>query len=374
MTAWRRNLHRQAEIGFDEHRTAALVAGELRAMGVDVTEGVGGTGVVGTIRRGGSDRAVALRADMDALAIEEAPGRPWASTTPGVMHACGPDGHTAMLLGAARLLCDEAGFDGTVRLVFQPAEEWGRGALAMIEDGLLTRFPADEIYGLHTLPGLPVGHVATRAGPLMAAEDRFEIELTGQGGHAARPNETREVMVPACALVIELQTIVARKLDPAEVAVVSVTELDTDGTRNVLPGHAVIRGDARSFRPAVSARIEDEMRRIAEGVAHRHGLEASLRYSREFVALINDAAATRALVEAAGAVSVAVDDAAVPLAASEDFARFLAHLPGAFAFVGNGEGSAPLHSAGFDFDDAGLIHGARLWREIVRRRLPPGGG
>lgn len=369
MTGWRRDLHRQPEVGFDEHRTAAHVSAILRSIGAEVTEGVGGTGVVGTLRRGRSDRAIGLRADMDALRIAEPPGRDWGSERPGLMHACGHDGHTAMLLGAARLLAEEGGFDGSVHLIFQPAEEWGRGAQAMIDDGLFKRFRIDEIYGLHNMPGMPLGHAGTRPGPLMAAEDVFAIELHGQGGHAARPQATREVMVPACALVLDLQTIVARKIDPAEIAVVSVTEIETDGTRNALPGRAVIRGDARSYRPDVSALIEAEMRGIAAGRARQHGIEAAVSYSREFVPLINDADAAEALADAARSVSSAVDPATPPIAASEDFARFLAHVPGAFGFIGNGEGSAPLHSPDYDFNDGALIHGARLHAAIARRRL-----
>ncbi len=370
MTSWRRDLHRHPEFGFEETRTAKFVAETLQSFGLEVETGIGGTGVVGTLKRGRSNRAVALRADMDALRITEATDAAWASGSPGLMHACGHDGHTAMLLGAARFLAEEGGFDGTIRFIFQPAEEWGRGAQAMLDDGLMTRFPFDEIFGLHNMPGLPVGHVATRPGPLMAAEDIFEITLIGQGGHAARPHVGREVLVPACALVLELQTIVARRLDPADVAVVSVTELLTDGTRNALPGRARILGDARSFWPEVSERIEAEMRRIAQGTSHSHRIEASVEYSREFVPLVNDPAAVSALADAAEGVSDHVDAAARPIAASEDFARFLTHVPGCFAFIGNGEVSAPLHNPAYDFADSALLHGARLHVAVARHRLP----
>ncbi len=288
MTGWRRDLHRHPEFGFEEKRTSAFVAEKLRSFGIEVAEGIGGTGVVGTLTRGTSNRAIALRADMDALRITEASGKDWTSTNPGTMHACGHDGHTAMLLGAAKLLAEEGGFDGTVRFLFQPAEEWGKGALAMLADGLMQRFPFEEVYGLHNMPGMPVGRLETKAGALMSAEDIFEIVLTGKGGHAARPHWGREVMVPACALVMELQTIVARRLDPTDIGVVSVTELITDGTRNALPGLARILGDARSFRPEVSALIEAEMRRIASGIATLHGVEAQVTYTREFVPLSND--------------------------------------------------------------------------------------
>lgn len=370
MTDWRRHLHRNPEFGFEESATAAFVADRLRGFGIEVATGIGGTGVVGTLQLGTSNRTIALRADMDALRIHEATGRDWASATPGVMHACGHDGHTAMLLGAAKLLADEGGFDGTIRFVFQPAEEWGRGALAMLADGLMARFPFEEIYGLHNMPGLPVGHLETRPGPIMSAEDNFEITLTGTGGHAARPHWGREVMVPACALVIELQTIVARRLSPTDIGVVSVTELLSDGTRNVLPGHVRILGDARSFRPEVSARIEAEMRRIAEGIALLHGIEARVEYTREFVQLVNDAGLAAEVLTAVAPVSASAGTAREPMTGSEDFARFLDHVAGCFAFIGNGEGSAPLHNPAYDFNDDALLHGAQVHAAIARRRLP----
>jgi hippurate hydrolase len=372
MTAWRHDLHAHPEFGFEEKRTSAFVAAKLREFGLQVAEGIGGTGVVGTLSCGSGNRSIALRADMDALRIAEQGQQAYRSQTPGTMHACGHDGHTAMLLGAARLLAEQGGFDGTVRFLFQPAEEWGKGALAMLDDGLMERFPFEEIYGLHNMPGLPVGHFETRAGPYMSAEDNFEIVLTGVGGHAARPQEGNEVLVAACALVTSLQTIVSRRLGPADVAVVSVTELVTDGTRNALPGLARILGDARSFRPEVSAEIERQMRTIAEGTALAYSVAAEVAYTREFVPLLNDAA----LVDEAFAAALSVlpggnvKTAREPMTASEDFARFLAHVPGCFVFTGNGESSAPLHNPNYDFNDAGLLHGARYHAAIVRRRLP----
>jgi len=372
MTAWRRDLHAHPEFGFEEQRTSAFVAARLREFGLDeVVSGIGGTGVVGTLKRGGGNRAIALRADMDALRIPEQGEAPYRSRNAGVMHACGHDGHTAMLLGAAKLLAGEGGFDGTVRFIFQPAEEWGRGALAMLDDGVLERFPFEEIYGLHNAPGLAVGGFQTRPGAIMSAEDNFEIVLRGVGGHAARPHVGKETLVAACALVMSLQTIVSRRLSPAEIAVVSVTELITDGTRNALPGEARILGDARSFSPAVSADIEQQMRVITEGIARAYNVEPSVSYTREFVPLLNDPALTQEALGVAqglfGADNVSV--APEPFTGSEDFARFLDHVPGCFAFLGNGD-SAPLHNPRYDFDDAGLIHGARFHAEIVRRRLP----
>jgi hippurate hydrolase len=276
-----------------------------------------------------------------------------------------------MLLGAARLLAEEGGFNGTVRFIFQPAEEWGKGALAMLADGLMERFPFEEIHGLHNMPGLPVGKFETRVGPFMSAEDNFEIILTGVGGHAARPHCGKETLVAACALVTNLQTIVSRRLSPADIGVVSVTELVTDGTRNALPGLARILGDARSFRPEVSAEIEKQMRIIAAGTAATHNVSAEVIYTREFVPLINDAGlvdeAFAAARSALGEANVAT--AREPMTGSEDFAQFLAVVPGCFVFLGNGENSAPLHNPKYDFNDEGLIHGVRYHAEVARRRL-----
>ncbi|TPN01436.1 M20 aminoacylase family protein [Mesorhizobium sp. B2-1-3A] len=372
MTGWRRDLHAHPEFGFEEKRTSAFVAAKLREFGLDdVAEGVGGTGVVGTLKRGNGNRAIALRADMDALRISEQSSAPYRSGNAGIMHACGHDGHTAMLLGAAKLLASEGGFDGTVRFIFQPAEEWGRGALAMLDDGLMQRFPFDEIFGLHNMPGLPVGHFETRAGPAMSAEDNFEIVLKGIGGHAARPHSGNETLVAACALVTNLQTIVSRRLSPADIAVVSVTELITDGTRNALPGLARILGDARSFHPEVSAGIERQMRVIAQGTAAAYNVAAEVTYTREFVPLRNDAELVDAAFAAAGNVfepgNIAV--AREPMTASEDFARFLDHVPGCFVFLGNGEASAPLHNSSYDFNDDGLLFGANFHVAIARLRL-----
>lgn len=375
MTAWRRDLHARPEFGFEVARTAGFVAARLRELGLDeVVEGVGGAGVVGVLSRGSGQQSIGLRADMDALRIHEKSAHAHRSTSEGLMHACGHDGHTAMLLGAATILAEEGGFDGRVVFIFQPAEEWGRGALAMLDDGLLTRFPVDEIYGLHNWPGLEVGRFATTAGPLMAAEDNFEIVLRGQGGHASKPQAMQEVMVAACAVVMALQTIVSRRLDPTDAAVVSATEILTDGARNVLPGEAQILGDVRSFRPEVSALVEKEMRRIAEGVAAGYGCRAKVDYTREFIPLINHPEQTLAALEAAAAVFGAdrVSGDQAPITASEDFAQFLRHVPGCFAFIGNGEASAPLHNSEYDFDDRSLPFGAGYFAEIARRRLAAG--
>lgn len=373
MVQWRHDLHAHPEFGFSEKRTAAFVAQKLREFGLDeVVEGIGGTGVVGTLKRGTSNRAIALRADMDALHITEQGDLPYKSIHDGYMHACGHDGHTIMLLGAAKTLTQQEGFDGTVRFIFQPAEEWGQGAIAMIDDGLLDRFPFEEIYGLHNMPGYPVGQFVTKPGAIMSAEDVFEITLKGVGGHASRPHSGRETLVSACALVTDLQTIVSRRIDPTAVAVVSVTELITDGTRNVLPGMARISGDARSFDPAVSHQIETQMRQIAQGTALSYNVSAEVTYAREFISLLNDDALTQEALNAAtdilGAENVVISDA--PITASEDFAQFLRHVPGCFAFLGNGEDSLPLHNPNYDFNDASLTAGVAFHTAITRRRLP----
>jgi hippurate hydrolase len=373
MRLWRHQLHQQPEMGFDEAATSKFVVGKLREFGFsEIFEGIGKTGVVASLRKGSSARSIALRADMDALKIHEHTNLEYASTRPGIMHACGHDGHVAMLLGAAQeLALGGAPFDGCVHFIFQPAEEWGRGALSMMEEGVLTRFPVEEIYGLHNLPGLPLGTFATRAGAIMAAEDIFEIEINGQGGHAARPHHGREALVASCALVMNLQSIVSRRIDPAEPAVVSVTEFHTDGTRNALPGKCKISGDARSFSPKVSSEIERQIRLISEGTAASYGCEATVEYRREFVPLINDENCVAHALEAA--THVFEQDKIIqdcnPLTASEDFAQFLREVPGCFAFLGNGD-TAPLHNAHYDFNDDALPLGAQFFVEIVRARLP----
>jgi hippurate hydrolase len=373
LVTWRHDLHAHPEFGFEETRTSDFVARKLKEFGIDdVATGVGGVGVVATLRRGTSNRVIALRADMDALRISEKSGLAYASTTPGLMHACGHDGHTTILLGAARKLAEEGGFDGTVRFIFQPAEEWGKGALAMLDDGLMERFPFDEIYGIHNMPGFPTGEIRTSAGAVMSAEDNFKITLRGVGGHASRPHFGNEVLVAACALVTNLQTIVARRLDPTGIAVVSVTELVTDGTRNALPGLAHILGDARSFDPEVSAAIEKQMRIIAEGTAHAYNVAVEVEYTREFVPLINDAALAEEALATARALfgdeAVAVCDK--PITASEDFARFLTRAPGCFVFIGNGLDSPSLHNPQYDFNDACLPRAVEFFAELTRRRLP----
>ena len=371
MRDWRRHLHRHPEFGFEEVETARFVVERLRAVGVDAIEtGVGGTGVVATLRLGDGDRVIALRADMDCLRIHETTNLPHASVKPGLMHACGHDGHTAMLLGAAALLARDGGFDGAVRFVFQPAEEWGQGMKAMIRDGLGSRLPFDEIYGLHIAPGLPIGAFEMRPGPFMAAEDGFRIVVRGAAGHSSRPQECRDAILCACSIVSELQTIVSRTIDPTDLAIVSVTSISGDNVKNAIANEAQIEGDCRHFDDAVSQRIEEAMRRISTGVGAAHGCEVDVVYERVFVPLVNDAGATEHALSAAAAVFGAenVDGDARRMGSSEDFAQALKIAPGAFANIGNGD-SAPLHSPEFEFNDAALVPGVQWFAELVRRRL-----
>ncbi len=366
--AWRRHLHANPETGFEEHATAAFVAERLRGFGLAVTAGVGGTGVVATLP-GGGNRAIGLRADMDALLIAEATGLPYRSRNPGRMHACGHDGHMAALLGAAQALAAAGDVGGTVHFIFQPAEEHGRGMQAMLADGLLERFPMDEAYGIHNMPGMPVGAFATRTGPLMAAEDNFEIVVTGRGVHAARPHMGVDPILAGSAIVLALQQIVARRLDPVDPAVVSVTEFITDGTRNVIPTTVRIRGDTRSYRPEISAAIEDALRRVAEATALAHGATAAVAYSREFIPTVNHAGPTADALAAATGLFDSVDADCPPLMGSEDFAHLLTRVPGNFAFIGNGADCAPLHNPGYDYADAALPATIAYLVALARRRL-----
>lgn len=361
MRAWRRHLHRHPELGPGETATADFVARVLVAAGLEVHRGIGGTGVVGVLNRGASPRAVALRAELDALPIHERDGRAHRSTADGCMHACGHDGHMSMLLGAAHLLARDAGFEGTAVFVFQPDEERGTGARAMIADGLFRRFPADAIFAVHNIPGIPAGHFALRSGAMMACEDHFRIDLTGQGTHAAFPHMGTDLITAGAEIVQALQTIVSRGIDPRAGAVVSVTDFATDGGTNILPGRVTLTGDARSYGTDVGRRIEERMARIAAGVAAAHGAAHRFDYTRKFVATRNtpaEAEFARRVAEAVvGPARVAWDCAA--LLASDDFGVMLEEMPGAYVFLGNGD-SPPLHNPGYDFDDANLDVGARF--------------
>lgn len=374
---WRHDFHRFPEMGFQEQRTAERVAQVLEVLGLEVHRGIGGTGVVASLSVGNSPGVIGLRSDMDALALSEtAENRPYASNHPGCMHACGHDGHMAMLLGAAQLLAARRDFDGTVRFIFQPAEEHGRGAAAMLADGLLERFPMDEIYGAHNIPGMRAGDIATRVGGLMASEDNFVIRITGRGGHAARPHMAIDPLVIGAEIVLALQTIVARSVDPGHSAVVSCTEFLTDGIRNAIPTNVVIKGDTRSYAPEVQALLEARMRAVCEGICRAHGARCEVDYTHEFAPTVNWPECVPVAVRAAQAVvgPERVDADTPPMMISEDFGRFLQAIPGAFVFIGNGDdnssGAVPLHNARYDFNDQILPVGARYFAELVRTRLP----
>ncbi|KZM50116.1 amidohydrolase [Labrenzia sp. OB1] len=367
----RRDFHRNPELGFKEERTKNEIADALRALGLDVHEGAG---VVGVLRNGQGNRAIALRADMDALPITEASSHDYVSETPGVMHACGHDGHMTMLLGAAERLAKNPDFDGTVVFLFQPNEELGLGAQAMIDEGVLSRFPVDEIYAIHNLPGAPTGQVSTRTGIICNSETLFEIKVQGRGGHASMPQAGVDAITVASELVLALQTIVARKLPPAAGTVVSVTEFITDGQRNVLPGQAILKGDYRARSPEDRIAVERFMRQIAAGVAAAHAVSVTVDCITEFVETINAPGPVEAVYRAGKAIGCEVVQERQPMSFSEDFAHFCATVPGCFLLMGNGETGAnaqPLHAADYDFNDALLPIGAAFWVRLVQDRLPP---
>ncbi|MFZ6645095.1 M20 aminoacylase family protein [Undibacterium sp. TJN25] len=377
LVTWRHHLHRHPETGFEELQTSDYVAQALSGMGLEVHRGIGGTGLVASLSAGNGTGVIALRADMDALNIHEGVAqREYASQTPGKMHACGHDGHMAMVLGAARLLCESRDFSGTVRFIFQPAEEHGRGAKAMMADGLFKRFPVDEIYGAHNMPGIPAGHIATRTGGIMASEDNFVIRIKGRGTHAARPHMGIDPIVIAAEIVLALQTIVSRNLDPGMPAVISCTEILTDGIRNAIPTHVTIKGDTRSYTPEVQSLLQKRMREISEGVCRLHGAECEFEYTHEFAPTVNWPECVAVAVKAAANIVGAekVDAGIQPMMISEDFGAFLQVVPGAFVFIGNGadqeDGSTPLHNSSYDFNDRVLETGARYFAELARVRLP----
>lgn len=381
LRGWRHDLHQIPETGLAEHRTSDYLAAELSAMGLEVTRGVGGTGLVATLRSGSPDRdgrAIGLRADMDGLPLSERSALPYRSRHDGTMHACGHDGHMAMVLGAGQVLAAEGGFDGVVHLVFQPAEEHGLGAKAMIADGLFDRFPVDAMFGLHNMPGLAAQRISTRVGSLMSSEDNFEIRITGRGGHASQPQMVVDPMVVAAQIVLALQTIVARSVHPAETAVVSCTEILTDGARNAIPTEVVIRGDTRSFTSDVQALIEGRMRKLSDGICAAHGATCTVSYTHEFEPTVNEAGAT-ALAVAAARLTVPedhVDPDCPPFMASEDFGAFGRVVPSCFALLGNGvevgAGGTPLHSHDYDFNDEILETGVAYYVNLARTALSTG--
>jgi amidohydrolase len=374
LTNWRRDIHAHPELGFEEHRTSDLVAEKLAQFGYEVFRGIGRTGVVGRLRAGTLARSIGLRADMDALPIEEKTNLAYRSRHEGRMHACGHDGHTTMLLGAARYLAETRNFDGTLHLIFQPAEEGLGGGDAMVKDGLFDRFPCDTIFGMHNRPGLAVGKFQIRTGPMMAGGAYFDITITGRGAHGARPESGIDPVVVASHITTALQTVVSRNVRPLDTAVLSVTQIHAGDAYNVIPEQAFIRGTARAFEANTLALIEQNMRRIASGIASGFGATAEVDFRALFPPLVNDAAEAEFIADTAAELVGAenVNRNGNPVMASEDFSYMLARRPGAYIQIGNGDaaGGCEVHNPGYDFNDAALPFGASLFVRLVERKLP----
>ncbi|MFO1175665.1 MAG: M20 aminoacylase family protein [Paracoccaceae bacterium] len=373
ITAWRRDIHENPELLFEVHRTAAKVAGLLRDFGCDeVVEGIGRTGVVGVIRgrTDGKGRVIGLRADMDALPIHEQTGSPHASKTPGKMHACGHDGHTAMLLGAAKYLAETRNFDGTAVVIFQPAEEGGGGGREMVADGMMERFGIQEVYGMHNMPGIPIGHFAIRPGAMMAAADQFDIVVTGKGGHAAKPHDCIDTTVVAAHIIVALQTIASRNVDPLKQVVVSVCTVETDSTAyNVIPQVVKMKGTVRTMDPGVQDFVQRRLGEVVAGTAQALGAKAELNYMRGYPVTMNAPDNTRFAAEVARAVSGQVDADAAPLMGAEDFSYMLNERPGAYIFLGNGD-TPMVHHPAYEFDDNAIPFGSSWYAGMVETRMP----
>ena len=373
--AWRRDIHEHPELLYDVHRTAALVADRLREFGCDeVITGIGRTGVVGVIKGNrpagnGEVKVIGLRADMDALPIEEATDLPYASRTKGLMHACGHDGHTAMLLGAARYLAETRNFAGRAVVIFQPAEEGGAGAVAMIKDGLMDRFGIEQVYGMHNGPGIPVGSFALRPGPIMAGGDAVVIRIDGRGGHAARPHQCIDSVLVGAQLITTLQSIVSRSVDPLASAVISICEFHAGNARNVIPQTAELKGTVRTLNGEVRKMVERRVREVVAGVAQATGASIDLTYDRGYPVTVNHVRQTdvamRAAMEVAGDANV---HEMPPLMAGEDFSFMLEQRPGALIFCGNGD-SAGLHHPAYNFNDEAIVYGTSYWIKLVENTL-----
>lgn len=372
---WRHYIHQNPEAAFEETNTAQFVAEKLKEMGIEVQTGVGKTGVVGTLKNGDGKRRIGLRADMDCICLQEmADNISYKSKTQNRMHACGHDGHTTTLLGAAKILSEQKNFSGTVRFVFQPAEEPGYGSKAMIDDGFYERFPVDEMYGFHNMPQYLSGTIAMRTGGIMAAEDNFTIHIKGKGGHASAPDVVKDPLVIASEIILALQTIVARNVTPTDTAVVSCTEFETDGAHNAIPSNVIIKGDTRSFTPEVSKLIEERMKAIVKHICQMNGAEYEFTYTHEFAPTFNWEENVRYAYEAAKTVvgSDNVIENCEPLMGSEDFGRFIQNVPGCFVFLGNrieGQEPTPLHNSRFNYNDDILLIGAQFLAEVVKIRL-----
>ena len=371
LVALRRDLHAHPELAFEERRTAGVVAAALRGCGLEVHEGIGGTGVVGVLRRGCSTRMVGLRADMDALPMREDAERPYVSRHPGVHHGCGHDGHTAMLLGAAQQLARAGSFDGGIAFIFQPAEEGRAGAREMVRQGLFDRFPCGSVFALHNWPDLPAGTVATRPGPIMAAADRFDIVVRGQGGHAAQPHRTPDVVLAASQLVAQMHTIVSRRIPPTQNAVLSVTRISGGQSHNVLPAAVELTGTVRSFDSTVQDTIEQAVRDVAAGVARASGTAIEVEYTRYYPATVNSAEHAQLALEAARSVGLEAQVAASPAFTSEDFAFMLQQRPGAYLWLGqrDADSAASLHHPSYDFNDDVLARGVRWFAAVAQMAL-----
>jgi amidohydrolase len=373
VSQWRRHLHENPELMFDVHQTAGFVAEKLRQFGCDVVEtGIGRTGVVGIINgRHGEGSTIGLRSDMDALPLTEKTGKPWASRTGGKMHACGHDGHTAMLLGAAQYLAETRNFKGSVAVIFQPAEEGGGGGREMVKEGMMERFSISKVYGMHNIPGLPVGQFAIRKGPIMAATDEFTITVEGRGGHAAQPHRTIDPVVVGAQLVNALQTIVSRGTDPLDSVVLSVTQFHAGDAHNIIPQKAELAGTVRTLRPEMRDFAEKRLIEVAEGVAGALGASASVHYTRNYPVTFNHDRETDFAVQTARSIAGtgAVNEEVAPMMAGEDFSYMLEARPGAFIFIGNGE-SASLHNPAYDFNDDAIPHGISYWVRLAERSLP----
>jgi len=369
---WRRHIHARPELLFAVESTAAFVAEKLKQFGVDeIVTGIGRTGVVGLIKgKGEGSRTVGLRADMDALPLTEITGKPWASKTPGKMHACGHDGHTAMLLGAAKYLAETRNFNGNVAVIFQPAEEGGGGGNLMVKDGMMERFGIEEVYGMHNLPGLPVGQFATRKGPIMAATDEFTITIKGRGGHAAQPHRTIDPIAIGAQIVSNLQMIASRSVNPLRSVVVSVTKFNAGFAHNVIPNDATFAGTIRTLDDEVRAQAEARLREVVEGICAAHGAAADINFHRNYPVTFNHADETEHAVAIASDIAgeANVNPEVDPMMGGEDFSYMLNARPGAFIFIGNGD-TAGLHNPAYDFNDEAIAHGISYWVRLAEQRL-----
>lgn len=368
LVALRRDLHAHPELGFQEQRTSDIVANFLKQLGIEVHRGIGKTGVVGILKKGSSERMIGLRADMDALPMQDQSGTEWQSRAEQVSHACGHDGHTVMLLGAAEKLARDVSFDGSVCFIFQPAEEGLAGAKAMIDDGLFSRFPCEAVYAIHNWPELPLGQVQTRPGAIMAAADRFDIRVLGGGGHAAQPHLTRDTLLATSELVVQLNTLVSRALDPCETALLTVTRMQGGFSHNMIPAEANITGTVRTFSPAAQATIEARLRQMAEHITAAHGLHAEVSYLRYYPATLNSNAEAQFCLQALTQAGIKAEAAPQPALTSEDFAFMLQARPGAYLWLGSAP-CKPLHHAAYDFNDALIPHGVNVFVTLIRQAL-----